>query len=671
MLQSLSDMHLRHLAGIALLLVACDATRETPEPPAVRPSILLVTLDTTRADSIGPDAKDVETPRFNALAARGLRFRQAYATTPQTLPSHTSMMTGLYPGGHGIHENGRHLDAAHPLLAERLRSSGYRTAAFVSSFALASQFGLARGFDVYQDDFGAGREQRTARETTDLALEYLARRQEGPVFLWVHYYDPHYPYEPPEPFRSRYAAEPYLGEVAAMDQELGRLVEAFERSTSGPTAILAVGDHGEGLGDHGEQQHGNLVYQETMLVPFVAVLPGVAPAVTDVPVSIRRVHGTILEAAGQSAAPGREDVILGEAMQPFLQYGWQPQVMAVHGTQKAIQAGTVEIYDLQSDPAERNDLGGRTDLSREVRQALRDYPVPTPGAPADAKLSDEERRRLASLGYVTSNARPVVRPDAPKPRDMTHLFGDLDRASGLFVAGEYRRAIPLLEKILAADPANVSTALRLGTAHSALGQNDAALAAFRRAEAIAPESIDVQHYLALHFVRKGDWQRAAPRLERVLSQNPDRLAAIEALAVVRERQGRLSDALELRRKADAIRQPSAAQLIHTGSLAMATGNTSAALDALERARAMQRDAFAHHLELGALYVESRRFAEARDALDRVPASHPGYPMALFKRAQVSVLLREPDQLERIEAARRHADATTRELIARERLFNGQ
>ena len=667
-LQILSAMRVRHLAGIALVLVACDPGREKPEPPAARPSILLITLDTTRADSIGPDAKDVETPRFNALAARGLRFRQAYATTPQTLPSHTSMMTGLYPGGHGVHENGRHLDPAHPLLAERLRASGYRTAAFVSSFALASQFGLARGFDVYQDDFGRGRVQRTARETTDLALEYLARHQGAPIFLWVHYYDPHYPYEPPEPFRTQYAAQPYLGEVAAMDQELGRLVEAFERSISGPAAILAVGDHGEGLGDHGEQQHGNLVYQETMLVPFVAVLPGVAPAVTDVPVSIRRVHGTILEAAGESAAPGSETVILGEAMQPFLQYGWQPQVMAVHGTQKAIQAGTVEIYDLQSDPEERNDLGGRADLSREVRQALRDYPIPAPGAPADAKLTDEERRRLASLGYVTSNARPVVRPDAPKPRDMAHLFADLDRASALFVAEEYRRAVPLLEKILESDPGNVSTALRLATAHSALGNEEQALAAFRSAEAIAPDSVDVQHFLALHYVRAGEWDRAAPRLERVLAESPGRIAAIEALAVVRERQGRLQDALDLRLRADAVRDPSAAELLHTGTLAMRLANTPVAIQAFERARGLQDERFEHHLELGVLYLESRRFAEARDALDRVPSGHPGYPMALFKRAQVSVLLREPDQAARISRARENADAVTRQLIERERLF---
>ena len=660
-------MHVRRLAPVALLLVACGVAREEAAPAPARPSILLVTLDTTRADSIGPDARGVSTPAFNALAARGVRFRQAYATTPQTLPSHTSMMTGLYPGGHGVHENGRHLDPAHPVLAEQLQTAGYRTAAFVSAFALASQFGLARGFEVYQDDFGGDRVQRTARETTDLAVDYLSRNQDGPLFLWVHYYDPHYPYEPPEPFRSRYA-QPYLGEVASMDHELGRLVDAFQRAADGPVAIVAAGDHGEGLGAHGEQQHGNLVYQETMLVPFVAVLPGVGPAVTDTPVSIRSVHGTILEVAGLGARRSTEDVVLGEAMQPFLQYGWQPQVMAVHGPQKVIRAGDIEVYDLRTDPAEANDLAGRTDLSRQVRQALTDYPIPDPAAPADAKLSDEERRRLASLGYVTSNARPVVRPGAPKPRNMTHLFEDLERASALFVAEEYRRAIPLLEKILKSDPGNVSTALRLGTAHSALGHEGQALDAFRQAEETAPGSIDVQHFLALHYVRSGDWERAAPRLERVLADSPGRLAAIEALAVVREKQGRLPEALDLRLRADAIREPSAAALLHTGALAMAIGNTPVALQAFERARSLQGEKFAHHLELGVLYLESRRFAEARDALDHVPSSHPAFPMALFKRAQVSVLLREPDHAARIARAREHADDMTRQLIERERLF---
>jgi len=251
---------------------------------------------------------------------------------------------------------------------------------------------------------------------------------------------------------------------------------------------------------------------------------------------------------------------------------------------------------------------------------------------------------------------------------MTRLFDVIDKASGLFVREEYARVIPLLEKIQAADSGNLDASLRLATAHSALGHEAQALAAFERAGAIAPGSQDVRTYLALHYARGRQWERAVPLLEQIVAESPDRLPALEALAQVRERQGRVEEALSLRQRVYAMRPASPADLVGLGELAMAAGQTDLGLRSFEGARAAQGGTFAHDLELGVLYLAARRFPEARESLDRVPASHPGYPMALFKRAQVSVLLNEPDQAARIEAARRRADATTRELIARERLF---
>ena len=660
-----------------LALLAC--TKETTAPPQPsRPSILLITLDTTRADAMGPS-----TPEFNALAARGLRFRQAYATTPQTLPSHSSMMTGLYPGGHGVHENGRRLSDAQPLLAEKLRAAGYRTAAFVSAFALDRRFGLARGFDVYDDKTPPRIAERTAKETTDAALAFLAKETHQPLFLWVHYYDPHYPYTPPAPHRG------YLGEVASMDEQMGRLVREFE--TRGETAIIVVADHGEGLGDHGEDQHGNLLYQSTMHVPFVVVGNGVKPGTSDTPVSTRRVFRTIMElaegtpasapaeraasrrttaardaagsAAGTAALHLEETVIAGEAMKPFLDYGWQPQVMAVEGTRKAIFAGKLEVYDVIADPRETRDLASSADLSREVRATLRDYPIPSLQSAASATpASEEERRKLASLGYVAAEVKPVVRKDAPRAADMTALFPILDQAAALFVREQYREAIPLLEQILARDPHNLDAALRLATAHSSLGHDQKALEAYRRAQSIAPESPDVRTYLALHYARGKDWEKAVPMLERIMAESPERVPVLEALAVVRERQGRIAESIALREKLYALRDPSPAELARLGELAMRVGNTPVAIAAFEKAGR------GHDLELGVLYLAARRFEDARTALDRVPPSHPGYPMALFKRAQVSVLLREPDARARIDAARANANAETRELIERERLF---
>ena len=643
------------------------------EAPSLRPSILLVTLDTTRADAIGPEAAGIETPAYDALAGRGRRFRQAYAAAPETLPSHASMMTGLYPAGHAVHENGRHLSEGHPVLAERLRQAGYHTAASVSAFALARRFGLARGFDVYDDDLPAERAERTARETTDRALARLQKERSAPLFLWVHYYDPHAPYAPPEPFRSRYAKTPYLGEVAAMDEQLGRLVRAFEEQVKGPVAIVVVSDHGEGLGDHGEQQHGRLLYQATMHVPLLLVGPGVAPGVSDTPVSIRRVFHTILDWAGLRAQGslrgGGPEVVLGEAMKPFLAYGWQPQVMAVEGRHKVIRAGREEVYDVVADPGEKHDLASGASLSRTLRTALLDYPPPSLDAPRAAEdLGEDERRKLASLGYVSTGSRPVVRKDAPRPVDMARLFEALDEASNLFVREEYARVLPLLQRIKDEDPRNLDAVLRLATAHSALGHDEQARAAFRVAEGLAPQSQDVRTYLALHYARGREWERATPLLERIVAEAPDRLPALEALAVIRERQKKIAEAVDLRGKIYALRDPTAAELVRLGELAMSVGQTAPALEAFEKARAKAGGAFAHDLELGVLYLAGRRLAEAREALDRVPASHPAYPMALFKRAQVSVLLHEPDRAARIEKARQRADDTTRELLARERLF---
>ena len=674
--------------GLALVLslTACRSRPGSSAPaaaPAARPSILLVTLDTTRADAIGPEAVGIQTPGFNAVAARGLRFRQAYATVPETLPSHVSMMTGLYPAGHGVHENARSLAASQPLVAERLRQAGYRTAAFVSSFILARRFGLARGFDTYDDALPAGLVERSSKDTTDAALAYLNANHAPPpgaagvggrpLFLWVHYFDPHAPYTPPEPYRSQFAGQPYLGEVAAMDAEMARLVAAFEQRAPGPAAIVVVGDHGEGLGDHGEAQHGNLVYQSTMHVPLAVVGPGVKPGLGDQPVSTRRIFDTLLDFAGGTAngslRRGEREVVLGEAMKPFLEFGWQPQVMAVAGRHKSILAGRVEIYDVEADPGETRDLAADNRLRSSVPAALRDYPVPSPAMSRLPETLDENARRsLASLGYISATATPEVRKGAPRPADMVGLFDLIEKASGLFVAGQYARAIPLLQQVLARDPFNLDAALRLATAHSALGHDAQAVEMFKEAAAISPASPDVRAYLALHYARGRQWEQAVPLLERAAAEAPDRLPVLEALALVRERQGRLDEAVILRQKVYGLRNPSAAELAQLGQLEMNLGRTAPAIEAFERARALDPGRFGQDLELGVLYLDARRLADARDTLDRVPPSHPGYPMALFKRAQVSVLLNEPDRAERIARARQHADATTAPLVAREKLF---
>lgn len=663
-------------------LIACGG-----DSPVRSPSILLVTLDTTRADSIGPDAVKVSTPSFNQIASRGLRFRNAYATVPETLPSHTSLMTGLYPAGHGVHQNGRTLGGTVPTIAEKLQGAGYRTSAFVSAFVLARQFGLARGFDVYDDAMPHGKEERSGRETTDAAIAELRSSTAQPRFMWVHYYDAHYPYAPPEPYRTQYAGSPYLGEIASMDHELGRLLDAWGAAAGGASAVILVADHGEGLGDHGEEQHGTLLYQSTMRVPLVISGPGVEAGVNDDPVSTRRVFYTMLDWArlggehslrraddgprtrdrGQRAAD--EGPVLGEAMKPFLDFGWQPQVMGVEGTRKAIEAGRLEVYDVAADPGEAHDLGTGANLPAEMRKAIDDYPRPsTETARTFDSLDADARARMASLGYVGAGAAPVIRNDAPRPADMIGLLPTIELASGLFAAAEYQKAIPLFEKVRAADPGNLDAALRLAVSQSMTGHKAEAEALFAQAKKVAPTSPDVDVYLGLHYAHYGDVAHAEPLLQQALTKFPDRVTVIEAVADIREEQKRFADAVVMRQKLYSLRPPTAEQLVHLGSLAMEAGNTDVAIDALTKARAAQGAKFTRDLDLGVLYMDARRFADARDALDRVPPSSPNYPMALFKRAEVSVLLREPDARARIELAKQKADAVTRPLIERDRLF---
>lgn len=670
----------------ALALAGCTSEPAQPlgrqaarsarsEAPANRPSILLVTLDTTRADVVAPEGNAAVTPVLAALAARSQRFAQAYATAPMTLPSHASMLTGLYPAGHGLHENGRRLADGVALAPERLRALGYATAAFVSGYPLERQFGLARGFDVYDDDFGDGVE-RSAEATVARALRYLGGAQAQPRFLWVHLYDPHEPYAPPEPFRSRFPDDPYLGEVAAMDAALGPLLAAFESSASAGFRLIVAADHGEGRGDHGEALHGNLLYQGVMRVPLLIAGSGVAPGLREDAVSLRQIAPTLLTWAGETT-PGAlveptPGPVLGEAMQPFLQYRWQPQVMAVDGRLKAISAGRVELYDVVADPAEAHDLSGTADLPRALRTALRDYPLPWAGeAAAAAPLGEEERKRLASLGYIASEGAPVLRADAPRPADMTALFHDLDVGSRWFVDERYRDALPLFERVLARDPGNLMVAVRIAVAHSALGEDRAALEAFDRARRIDPDSLDARHYLAMHHLRYGRFERAAPLFEAVLAGQPDKLPALRGLAEIRARQGRAAEAIALHERAARVARDAERDLLALGGLHMQVGNTDLAIDAFERARAILGERFPADLELGVLYLAAQRLAEARTALDRVAPDSPQGAMALFKRAQVSVLLGEPDAAERIAAARARADATTLPLIERERLFAGR
>ncbi len=681
-------MRTRQIWPLSCLLLSfclgCDATgsgTSNLDLAVDQPSILLVTLDTTRADRVEPEAPAGTTPNLAALALRGRRFPRAYTTVPLTLPAHASMLTGLSPAEHGVHENSRPLSTEHPLLTESLRAAGYWTSAVVSGFPLRQQFGLARGFDAYDDDLGEGLSERRADETTDRALSIVTGWPESlqqPLFLWVHYYDAHHPYEPPEPFATEWADDLYQGEIAYVDQQLGRLVSSFERRFP-LHRIVVVADHGEGLGSHGETRHGNLVYDEVMRVPLIVAGSGIEGEVVETPVGVGQLFG-VLQSWGQGALDarlglGETTVVLGEAMKPYLQYGWQPQVLAVGATAVAFQSGYGPAARIETVPwpeaaAEGTAIEG---LPREVAVALRDYPLPASETTPSGDLSQEDRRILASLGYAGSpgeRSRDLDLSQAPHPRDMTHLFGALDRGSELFVAGDYRGAIALYREILAEDERNFFVLLRLAVAHSVQGHRTEADEFFARASEIDADSVDLRHYLAQHLLASAQWAEAGALFESVLAQQPGRRESLRGLAEVRRREGDLDRAATLLERLVALEGEPDSTWLRLGSVQMERGRTALAIEALEEARRRSGADFSGSLDLGVCYLVEGRWAEAALELDRVAPTSPAYPLALFKRAQASALLQEPDWRERAQEAYRRADPRLREVIARERLFEG-
>lgn len=418
-------------------------------PPAAGPpdrNLLVISFDTTRADRLSAYGYAQPTsPAIDALAARGTLFTHAYSHTPSTLPTHASLFTGLLPPGHGVRANGRfRLSAEHDTLAERLRRHGFDTAAVVGALPVAQRFGLAQGFDLYDDDFAGGRRpggvwlgqeytgafERPAEEVTDRALDWLARRGAKPWFLFAHYFDPHQPWVAPPPWTERFA-DPYDAEIAYADHHLGRLLEAAA-ALPGRTLIVFTGDHGEGLGEHGEEAHNRYLYNSTIRVPLVFALDGRVQAGAEVRTAVAHVDvlPTILELLGLEEVDERP----GSSLAAALLDGTEPEPRPIYsetlewklgvakgivvralidGGQKLVRSDieeegggytVLELYDLETDPSEtanraRSDATRRDRLARALAswtRALEENAF----MPEDHDLDEETLEGLRSLGYL-------------------------------------------------------------------------------------------------------------------------------------------------------------------------------------------------------------------------------------------------------------------------------
>lgn len=440
----LRGMHGR-LALSAWILPVVLGSCASPEKPPRPLGILIVTLDTTRADYLSAyGSSQVWTPNLDRLAAGGVLFEQAMTVAPLTLPAHCSLFTGLLPPRHGVRDNaGGSLTAGHQTLAEVLQRRGFETAAFVGSVVLHAGRGLAAGFDVYHDGITAGRPaagglQRPADQVVDEAVAWLEGRHGTSFFLWVHLYDPHAPYDPPEPFRTTYGDDLYAGEIAFADAQIGRLLDVLDRRRLlDRTAVVVAGDHGESLNEHGESGHGIFIYQSVMRVPLIVRVAGVSPRRVPEVTRLVDVMPTVLElvaapttatdgvslvAAMTGAARSLDLEAYSESLYPE-RLGWSPLRSLRDGRFKLIDAPRPELYDLQTDPAEQYNIHTERPaiaamMSRRL-SALKRHLAPRHDASDPVRPTPETVEHLAALGYVGAARTTLTEggESLPDPKD--------------------------------------------------------------------------------------------------------------------------------------------------------------------------------------------------------------------------------------------------------------
>ena len=598
----------------------------------------------------------METPAIDGLAAAGIVYQRAYTHVPLTLPAHVSLFTGQLPPRHGVRDNiGYRFEAAgRPYLPRELGSAGYSTAAAVSAHVLrGNEGGLSTSFDLYDDAVGergrrgAGGVQRAGGETLDALLPWLAERQAGePFFLFLHLFEPHTPYTPSPPF-DRFAS-PYDGEIAAADAVVGRLLDTLRRAGLYDGALIVLlSDHGEGLGDHGEDEHGVLLYRETLQVPLVVKLPGQEGAGRRVatPVGLVDVAPSLLVWAGlplpagldgqilpivESGPEGSERGLYAETYYPHFHFGWSELTSWVEGRHQYIHGPDPELYDLVADPAERQNLLAR---ERGVARRLRDRLAEASRAPeAPGVVSDEERQRLAALGYVGTTAPEVAGP-RPDPKSRLATVGDLVECLRRYGGGELVAAEAACERAVMANPRSLDGWEHLGRARHELGRREGALEAYDRALGLAAgRASHLAVASALLWIEGGRGDRALELLAREIalgeatsagSTRTLRLLEARTLAQV----GRIDQAYE-RAKVLAEETPDDADALYLrGAVQIGRGQLGPAEVDLRRALELAPGHTAALSDLAALLVHLGRPGEARTLFEEVLERRPGDPLA--------------------------------------------
>lgn len=680
--------------GLALLLAcgdggttspsASNASQTTPssapkaaESPQTPTSLVLISIDTLRSDHVGTYGGEVDTPHLDALAAEGIVFERAYSHVPLTLPAHLSMLTGLLPTRHGVRDNIGYRSPTEglPYVPQLLSQKGYGTAAAVSARVLQGDGGLALGFDLYDDALGAegqsasgrvagrrvagrrdadrrgaGGVQRVGGATLDAVGPWLAQQQGrgAPFFLFVHFFEPHTPYAPPSPFAERYGAASYTGEVAQADALVGELVDELKRlGLYDESAVLVLSDHGEGLGDHGEEEHGLLLYRESLQVPMILRLPKGASGGERVatPVGLVDVAPTLLQLAGStlpadldgqsllSTLDGAErGPVYSETFYPRLHFGWSELTSLVDGPHHYIQGPSnapfaPELYDLVVDPTEQVDLmPSQRQLARNMRDQLAalDEELEAPG-----QVTPAQRRQLAALGYV-GDVGPVD-PEQPRPHPKTQMGAvrQIKSCLRLYQAGQLPEAEQACRVASQQHPLSLDVWEHLARARLELGHRGEAMDALQRAlELAAGRAPHLAVSAVSLLLERRQVEEALALLERETVLAPGDLGLRLYLARTLVLVGRLDEALARAQELVEERPDHADAVYLRGAIRMGMQDFVTGEADLRRALDLAPDHTAALSDLAALKVHQGRVAEAAEIYRRLLALRPGDPAVL-------------------------------------------
>lgn len=633
-----------------------SATVPQPATSNSKPNLIIITIDTLRADHLGVYGdKEIQTPWIDQFARGAARFTHAFTPVPITLPAHTAIFTGSYPMATGMHDfSGNKLSPKIPTLATILGENGYQTAAFIGSAVLDGRFGLNQGFRTYYDHFDFSRLDETNLDLTerrgdlvmDEALKWLARRpadSSQPFFLWVHLYDPHFPYTPPEPYATRYRSHLYDGEIAFADAQVGRLLTYLKEQHLDANAIMVLaGDHGEGLGEHGEKTHGFFLYNSTLHVPLVIKVPAGAPRVVEDEVSLVDIMPTVLQALkvpapatvqgrsllslvmGRSGQPSPSaaggSTLYAETYLPLLHFRWSQLRSFQSRGLKYIDAPRPELYDTRADPKELKNLdASRQSLAHEMHDnlfgLLRRFTPASGNTVAEKELTDPALLdRLRSLGYVAISAGTFTDTSGkalPDPKDRVQVYELFSEAMADGQHGRYQESLRKLREAEKTEPASMPIRYLKALDDYRLKDFRAALDEFKAALELDPKFALATYYQGLTQVELGDLDGASASFEHALELDPTNFSAAYNLGAVEVKRNRIDDALRHFQHATEI-NPNYAQAYEAlGELDLYLKHNDDAIRALERAVELAPDFAKAHYNLARAYQAAGREADAQ------------------------------------------------------------